>query len=135
MNPDNPADLGGWPFQLPLEIALRVAPAPTIFKAYGLEKADYDRLCADPAFRAAVKRYADQLAADGGMSFKLKAQMQAEELLEKTFELTHASYDKVPPAVQADVAKFVIRAAGFDGSKDQASNKQSNQLQININLA
>ena len=42
----------------------------------------------------------------------------------------------VPPNVQADLLKFTIRAAGLDGSKDQAANAGAigTALQININL-
>jgi hypothetical protein len=68
-----------------------------------------------------------------GMSFKLKARLQAEEMLKKVWRMVHTNDGSVPPAVKADLIKFMIRAAGYDGSADKnGSNQQA--LQININL-
>ena len=135
VHPKNPARIEGWPSTLPLEIALRVAPIPTICQAYGIDKPEYERLRSDPAFRDAVKKVADQLALGGGVSFKLKAQLMAEDLLDKVYDMTHASYAIVPPQVQADMIKTVVKAAGFDGSQDRVNPVTAgNNLQINISL-
>lgn len=137
VNPRNPARIEGWPSTLPLEIALRVAPVPTICQAYNIDKIEYERLRADPAFREAVRKCSDQLSQGGGVSFKLKAQLMAENLLDKVYDMTHASYAIVPPQVQADMVKTVIKAAGFDGSQDKVNpaGVGNNNLQINIHLS
>ena len=129
----DPAGLG-WPATLPLEVALRTAPLKDICAAYGLSREEWDALRANPRFIADVQANAEELKKDG-MSFKVKAKMQAEELLKRSWKMIHEKYDVVPPSVQADLIKVTIRAAGLDGSKDQAANAiPQNALQINIVL-
>jgi hypothetical protein len=102
-----------------------------------MDRQDYERLCADPAFREAVKACADQLASGGGqLSFKLKAQLMSDGLLDRAFALTHPKPgDDIPPNVQADMIKSVVKWAGLDGVKERdGSTDNRNQLQINIHL-
>lgn len=129
----DPATLS-YPPTLPLEVALRTAPIKTICEAYGIDKAGWDALRANDMFRADVATYMEELKKDG-MSFKLKARLQSEELLKTSWALIHSRNDEVAPATKADLIKFTIRAAGLDGSKDQAANAApTNPLQIQINL-
>ena len=133
VRPSDPAELG-FPPTLPVELAMRLAPIPQICAAYDISKEEYEVLRHDPNFRAAVKQAREMLKQEG-MSFKMKARLQAEELLSTSWNLIHASNDDVPPNVKADLIKFTIRAAGLDGSKDQAANQHNmTGLQININL-
>lgn len=127
----------GWPATLPVEVALRAAPIRSICESYNITQAEWDVLRLDPVFQGEV-REANELLKKDGMSFKLKARMQAEALLQSAWKLIHAPADNeltVPAVVRADLIKFIIRAAGLDGSKDQAANagNQSN-MQINIHL-
>jgi hypothetical protein len=133
IRPDDPADLG-YPPTLPVEVALRTAPIKDICIAYGLSREDWESLRNDPGFVAHVRRISDALGKDGGLGFKLKAQLQAEELLKTSWKMIHAPGDDVPPSVKADLLKFTIRAAGLDGSKEQTAAAMQNALQININL-
>ena len=57
-------------------------------------------------------------------------------LLEKSWNMINDATGLVPPNVKADLLKFTIRAAGLDGSKDQAANAGmvGTALQINIRL-
>ena len=133
INPENPADIG-YPPTLPVEIALRVAPLPEICKAYGISKAEFEELRHDPVFVADLKRAVEMVKKDG-MSFKLKAQLQADELLKTSWTMIHDRSGDVPPSVKADLLKFTIRAAGLDGSKDpSASGGAGPSLSIQINL-
>lgn len=133
LRPANPADLG-FPPTLPVEIALRVAPIRQICEAYNISKDEFEALLCDPVFQKAV-RDANEMVQKEGMSFKMKARLQAEELLGTSWKLIHSNNDEVPPNVKADLIKFTIRAAGLDGSKDQAAaNSNITGLQININL-
>lgn len=131
---DDPALLG-WPPTLPIEIALRVAPIKKICEAYDITKEEFERLRLDQRFVDDVRR-ADEMVRKEGMTFKLKAQLQADELLQTAWKMIHSPTDAVPAVVRADLIKFIIRCAGLDASKDQANNHAtSNQnLQININL-
>lgn len=132
--PPDPAAMG-WPPTLPLEVALRAASPAEICDAYELSEEDWNSLLDNPAFIQEVADAAAALKKDG-MSFKMKARLQSEELLKTSWALIHAPNDDVPPSVKADLIKFTIRAAGLDGSKDQAaSQNQGPALSININLA
>lgn len=124
----------GYPPTLPIEIALKTASIQNICEAYNLTREDYEILRNDAQFRADVKR-AHEALKEQGMSFKLKAQLQSEELLKTSWKMIHASHAEVPPAVKADLLKFTIRAAGLDGSQEKNSaGGLANNLQININL-
>jgi hypothetical protein len=130
----DPAALG-YPPTLPVEVALRTASIKDICASYDLSRDDWLRLREDPAFQAHVRRIMEAVAKDGGMGFKMKAQLQSEELLKTSWRMIHAPPSQVPSSVKADLIKFTIRAAGLDGSKDQAANQQAGTaLQININL-
>lgn len=128
----DPATMG-WPPTLPVEIAMKVAPIRDICEAHGIERADWDRLRADETFVAAVQEAHEALKRDG-MSFRVKARLQSEELLKTAWAMIHAPNDEVPANVKADLLKFTIKAAGLDGSKDQLAASQQNALSININL-
>lgn len=129
---EDPALLG-WPATLPVEIALRVAPLKDICAAYDLSREDFEQLRQDPRFVEDV-RLAVEMVKKEGMSFKLKARLQAEELLATSWKIIHSPGDTVPPAVRADLIKFTIRCAGLDASKDQAQAGSQAPLNIQINL-
>jgi hypothetical protein len=131
VNPDNPAELG-YPVTLPIEVALRTAPIKTICEAYGLSREEWEVLRNHPQFVKDVAVAHDELKKEG-MSFRMKARLQSEELLKTSWRLIHASNDDVPPSVKADLIKFTIRAAGLEADKG-ATGGPANNLQININL-
>lgn len=129
----DPASLP-YPPTLPVEIALRQASVKVICEAYGIDQVEWDRLRHDPLFQQDVKSWVEELKKDG-MSFKMKARLQSEELLKTTWKMIHDESGDVPPNVKADLAKFTIRAAGLDGSKDQmAVANATAALQINLVL-
>lgn len=123
-----------WPATLPIEVAMGMASTEDICEAYNLTEDEFATLRLHPAFVLEVAAAADVLKQEG-MSFHMKNRLQAEALLPRLWQMTHASYDDVPPNVQADLLKFAIRCAGFDRSKDQAANAQAGpSLAIQINL-
>lgn len=128
---EDPAELG-YPATLPIEIALRTAPISRICEAYGISREEWEELRHHPAFIADLRAALESLKKDG-MSFRMKARLQSEELLKQSWRMIHASSDEVPPSVKADLIKFTIRAAGLEA--DSKTNAQAtNNLQININL-
>jgi len=134
LNPENPAEIGAYPATLPVEIALRVDTVPNICKSYGIDRTEWERIRHDPVFVADLKKCLEDMKVEG-MSFKMKARLQSDALLTTMWNMIHSPSDEVPPAVKADLAKFTIRAAGLDGSKDQAKNVGvGTALQINIDL-
>lgn len=129
----DPTHISLYPPTFPVELALQTVPLPDILEAYSITMDRWADLQTHPVFvrdlaaaQEAVKKH--------GMSFKMKASLQAEAMLERMWEMAHAPFDEVPPAVQADLMKFVVKAAGLDASKDQAANAAGPGLQIQINL-
>lgn len=132
LNPQDPSTLG-YPPTLPIEIALKTATVPEICEAYNLTREDWERLRQDPVFLSEVKQAVDALKKEG-VSFKMKARLQAEELLGTAWKLIHSPHDDVAPAVKADLLKFIIRCAGLSEEKSQGAVNNGTALQINIDL-
>ena len=127
----DPAQLG-WPPTLPVELALRTASVQDICESYGISAAEWKVMRTDPALIEAVREAASMLKTEG-VSFKIKAQLQAEELLRTSWTLIHD--DNTPPNVKADLIKFTIRVAGRDPTANRADSLNGVRgLQINIDL-
>lgn len=132
INPDNPADIG-YPPTLPIELALKVASVKDICAAYDISREDWEVLRNDPVFKADLASAVEMVRKEG-MSFKLKARLQAEELLKTSWKMIHAPSDEVPPSVKADLLKFTVRCAGLEADAKASAGGNQNNLQININL-
>lgn len=130
IRPDNPAEIG-YPATFPIELALRVAPVQDICEAYGITRDQWDVLRFDPIFKNDLAEAA-KLVRKEGMSFKLKAKLQSEELLKTSWKMIHDR--DTPPAVRADLLKFTIKAAELDGTPRQGNSTGTSAFQININL-
>lgn len=132
LNPENPAEIGTYPPTLPIEIALRTAPLPEICAAYGISHEEWLTLRSDPVFMRDLTA-AVELVKKEGMSFKLKAQLQSDELLKTSWGMIHDK--EMPASVRADLIKFTVRAAGLAEPADKHNGGPQNALQININLS
>lgn len=131
--PADPASMT-WPATLPIEVALKTATTEDILEAYELSAEEFQDLLSHPAFIREVAAATEALREEG-MSFHMKNRLQAEGMLTRLWQMTHASFDEVPAKVQADLIMFAIRCAGYDRSKDQgAANQGGPALQIQINL-
>jgi hypothetical protein len=127
----DPAQLG-YPLTLPLEVALRAVPLPQLLDDYGLTKDQWDVLRFHSGFIADVKHWMEELKKDG-MSFKVKAKLQADQLLSKSWAMID---DKdVPAAVRADLIKATVRWAGLEPSKADGQGAEGSGFSITINLA
>lgn len=129
--PRNPAEIG-YPPTLPIELALKTATPQELQAEYGFDDDDWLALRYNPHFLADVAAAAEMVKKEG-MTFKLKARLQAEELLKTSWRLIHAPTDEVPSSVKADLIKATARWAGYD-NKEAAAGGQANAFQININL-
>ena len=123
----------GVPALLLVEVVMKTAPIKDIYEAYGLTKDDYLAHKADPDFQKALEDTAAMLQEEG-MSFKMKAKLQAESFLTRSFQLVQDRTGMVPANVQADLIKATVRWAGYE-PKGQGEGGMQNALQININLA
>jgi hypothetical protein len=129
----DPAALS-WPATLPIEVALKTTTVEDILDAYELTFEEYENLLAHPAFIREVAAATEALREEG-MSFFMKNRLQAEAMLSRLWQMTHASFDEVPAKVQADLLMFSIRCAGLDRSREQSKEQQGTPLQILINLS
>jgi hypothetical protein len=127
--PKDPASIG-WPPTLPVEIALKTASMSEIREAYGYSEEEWMQLRDDGNFLADLAA-ALQMVKKEGMSFKLKARLQAEELLKTSWRLMHN--EETPSSVRADLIKSTMRWAGYD-TKDQVAAGGNAGLNIQINL-
>jgi hypothetical protein len=124
---DDPS-LIGFPPTLPLELALGETPRNELLAAYGFTPASWDSLRQNPAFQKAVIDAQEMLQREG-MSFRAKARMQAEHLLQTSWHLIHDA--KTPAVVKADLIKSTWKVAGLEPKETLAA---TTPLQININL-
>jgi len=85
----------------------------------------------DPVFLKQVNSYRDDIK-EKGMTFKLKARAQAEELLTTSWTLIHSP--EVSPAVKADLIKSTVKWGGLEPKNDTAVEGQSGGVKITINL-
>lgn len=129
LRPDNPACIG-FPPLLPFELAMRTSAPAKVCEAYGISREEFAVLCDDPIFQQAFAAAVEGLRKEGA-SFRVKARLQAEELLKKSWAIIHAA--ETPPSVQADLIKHTVRWAGYEPRGEEGS-KQANAFQININL-
>ena len=129
--PRDPALLG-YPPMLPVELALHDRPVQEVCASYGVDIERWRALTMDQVFVEDLKARVLELKRDG-MSFRLKARLQAEHLLNKSWQIIHDP--RTPFAVKADLIKHTVRVAGYDASKDQGIGVQQNAaLQIVLNL-
>lgn len=129
IRPEDPALLG-FPPMLSIELAMHSAPVPEICAAYGITKEEFIVLVDDPLFVQAYAGAKEMLQKDG-MSFRIKAKLQAEELLKKSWAIIHS--DSTPSNVKADLIKSTVRWAGYE-PKGDGPGGVGNAFQININL-
>jgi hypothetical protein len=128
----NPAALS-WPPTLPIELALKMS-TPTELKAhYEFSDDEWENLRANPVFIAELAA-ACELVKQDGMSFRLKARLQAEELLNTGWRLIHAPTSEVPAAVKERLMATVYRMAGYDSKADGIAPGGNAGLAIQINF-
>jgi len=129
-NPLDPSLLG-FPPMLPVELAMRTYPAHVVCAAYEINREEFERIIEDPVFIVAFRAAQEALTKDGA-SFKLKAKLQAESLLAKSWSMIHL--DGTPAAVKADLIKSTVRWAEYEPKKDGGAGLNGNNFQINIDL-
>ena len=85
----------------------------------------------DKVFLKKVEHYRDEVR-DKGLTFKLKARAQAEELLTTSWGLIHSP--DVSPAVKADLIKSTVKWAGLEAKTDDGNGGAAGGVKININF-
>jgi hypothetical protein len=86
---------------------------------------------ADPIFLKKVDHYRTEVR-DKGMTFRLKARAQAEELLTTSWMLIHDA--AISPAVKADLIKSTVKWAGLEPKDTGPGEGGGGGVRITINL-
>lgn len=128
--PSDPARLG-YPPTFPIELALRTSSTRAICEAYGIEEDEWNLIRVDPTFLADLDR-AVKVVAEEGMSFKLKAKLQAEELLKTSWRMIHDP--NTPPQTRADLLKSTMRWAEYDVPPQKQDAPGTNRGSFTINM-
>lgn len=130
--PDNPVDDLPviWQNSLVTDVAMGVSE-DAICEAYGLQHHHLRAIIKDPGFQGRLKKRSDELQQDGA-SFRLKAQMQAEEMLGTSFAMVHN--EAVDPKVRAKLIADTVRWAGYDNQRGDGPAVAGAGITINIDL-
>jgi len=85
----------------------------------------------DKVFLKKVEHYRNEVR-EKGLTFRLKARAQAEELLTTSWGLIHSP--DVSPAVKADLIKSTVKWAGLEVKLDEGNTDAAGGVKININF-
>lgn len=118
-----------WQNTLVIDVALGV-DYDTICEAYGLQFPQLARIMDDASFKKRLDTLRDAMAKEG-VSFRMKAQMQAEEYLKTAFDMVHNR--EVDPRVRAKLISDTVRWAGFDTAAN-AEAVAGSGISVTINL-
>lgn len=123
-----------WSERFALDIAMSLEgtgyKAEEVLEAHGVTPDELVEYGQDPMFSQLVTNFRVQLR-ERGFTFKLKAQSQAELLLDNSWDIIH-DYE-VSPAVKADLIKWTAKMAGYEPTKDGGAGNDSG-VTINIHM-
>jgi len=123
-----------WSDRLAFDLALCLEgsgePINDILSRHNLSPSDLMGFNADPVFLKRVESYREEIISKG-MTFRLKARAQAEELLTTSWLLIHDP--SVSPAVKADLIKSTVKWGGLE-PKGDSGEAGSGGVRISINL-
>jgi len=123
-----------WTDRLAFDIALALEGSgesvDEIKQRHGVSAAALLVFNKDPVFLKRVMNYRDDIR-ENGLTFKIKARSQAEELLTTSWGLIHSP--DVSAAVKADLIKSTVKWAGLEVKADEAVAGVGG-VKININF-
>jgi hypothetical protein len=123
-----------WSDRLAFDVALTLEGSgeslQEVMARHSIKADDILGFNADPVFLKKVDHYRVEIR-DKGMTFKLKARAQAEELLTTSWLLIHDP--GVSAAVKADLIKSTVKWAGLEPKNDQQV-EVGGGVKITINL-
>ena len=128
--PTDPQARVSWTQDLLMDVALG-ASGESICKAYGLTPDQLSTIKRHPAFANQLKKVREALDKDG-LSFRMRAQMQAEALLRTSWELIHSP--TTPASVKVELIKQTVRWAGLDGPAAPVAMASAAGFSVNILL-
>lgn len=124
-----------WNDRLAFDIALTLEGSGEtineIVNRHRIQPAELLRFNQDPVFLRKVDHYRGEIR-EKGLTFRLKARAQAEELLTTSWLLIHDA--AVSPAVKADLIKSTIKWAGLEPKDNISTDSGGGGVKITINL-
>ena len=124
-----------WSDRLAFDIALMLEGSgestEEVFTRHKISVDDMLKYNKDPIFLKKVERLRTDVR-EKGMTFKLKARAQAEELLTTSWTLIHSP--EVNAAVKADLIKSTVKWSGLEPKNDNIVNGDNGGVRITINL-
>lgn len=110
-----------WDDRFALDLAMTLEGSGSkpaeLLKEYGYTPNQLAEFSKEPLFMKRVDHFQTQLR-ERGFTFKMKAQAQAELLLDTSWDVIHGK--DVSPAVKADLIKWTAKMAGFEPDKGNA---------------
>jgi hypothetical protein len=124
----------GWTNKIALELALvlesGLGTLEDLISSNHIAKEDLVEFNHDQTFLRTVEDYRVEIR-EKGLAFKLKARVQAEELLRTSYLLTQDP--DVPASVKADLIKATVKWAGYETPPQQQA-QGGNGMSITINF-
>lgn len=124
-----------WHPRLAFEVALLLEGSgetmDDVLERHGITAMDMVQFRDDPQFIRQVQSYRDEIR-DKGVTFKVKARAQAEELLTTSWQLIHDP--TTTPAVKADLIKSTVRWAGLEPKNTTTEGTNTSGVRIVINM-
>ena len=124
-----------WSDRLAFDIALTLEGSGEILQEvmtrHNITANDILTFNADPIFLKKVEHYREEVR-EKGLTFKLKARAQAEELLTTSWMLIHDP--AVSPAVKADLIKSTVKWGGLEPKNVETDVGANGGVRITINL-
>jgi hypothetical protein len=126
-----------WNDRIALDLALvleRECSIEELLEDHKLEKSDIRAFMLDKVFKTRVEHFRREIATEG-LGFRMKARVQAEELLTTSWGMIHDPV--VSPNVRADLIKSTVKWAGLEPKPDALEGGGGGGgagVRININL-
>lgn len=118
--------------RLAYELALELDSPAAIFARYGYDTDGIRHLLSHATFKSTLQKYKEEIR-EGGVSFKLKAKIQAEDLLTHSYAL--AVDPQTPASVRADLIKWTAKVADLEPKQDKNAVQAGQGFQLNITFA
>lgn len=124
-----------WSDKLAFDVALTLEGSGDslndIMARHSISSDDVLKFNQDPVFLKKVESYRDEVR-EKGLTFKLKARSQAEELLTTSWMLIHDP--GVSPSVKADLIKSTVKWGGLEPKNEVNGDINGGGVKITINL-
>ena len=130
-----PLNLTKWSDRLAFDVALTLEGSgeslQEVIARHKIAPLDILEFNKDPVFLKKVEHYQTEVR-EKGMTFRLKARAQAEELLTTSYMMIHDP--GVSPAVKADLIKSTVKWAGLEPKDTPQTEGGTGGVRITINL-